>query len=31
MQILMHNAGMIYGYARVSMDGPSVEAEVRQL
>ncbi len=27
----MHNRGVIYGYARVSTDGQSVEAQVRQL
>ena len=26
-----HKSGMIYGYARVSTDGQSVEAQVRQL
>ncbi|HME22280.1 MAG TPA: hypothetical protein VKI44_13225 [Acetobacteraceae bacterium] len=26
----MHNPGMIYGYARVSTDGQSVDAQVRQ-
>src|SRR5829696_2659118 len=26
-----HRSGMIYGYARVSTDGQSVEAQVRQL
>ena len=27
----LHNDGMIYGYARVSTDGQSVDAQVRQL
>ena len=27
----MHNRGMIYGYARVSTDGQSVNAQIRQL
>ncbi len=27
----VHNGGMIYGYARVSSDGQSVDAQVRQL
>ena len=31
MQIKGHNALMIYGYARVSTDGQTVEAQVRQL
>jgi DNA invertase Pin-like site-specific DNA recombinase len=28
---LLHNGGMKYGYARVSTDGQSIEAQVRQL
>jgi len=28
---LLHNGYMIYGYARVSTDGQSVEAQVKQL
>ena len=27
----VHNRSMIYGYARISTDGQSVEAQVRQL
>ena len=30
-EIPVHNGGMIYGYARVSTDGQSVDAQVRQL
>jgi predicted site-specific integrase-resolvase len=29
--IYRHNCPVIYGYARVSMDGQSVDAQVRQL
>jgi hypothetical protein len=29
--ILVHNGLMIYGYARVSTDGQSLDAQVKQL